>query len=145
MSQAIRHSRRAPLSQRRLGVPLAASLVAACLVLLQLATALHFALIPHGFSAELNGFVHVHSARGAAVRDLHSAPPGTSFVRGTASCEPESCPFGFAGAHSVLLAASASSAVLESSVELRAAPSARVALTRNRVLLSAPKTSPPSV
>ncbi len=39
-----------------------ANLVACCLVLLQLLTALHFALVPHGFSAGLNGFVHEHAA-----------------------------------------------------------------------------------
>ena len=142
MSQPSRHSRSAA---RKPPVRHGARFVAACLVLLQLITALHFALIPHGFSARLNGFVHVHSAeRLRAVRDLRSAADGASWVRGSASCAPESCPIGFAGAHSILFAASASSALLAAVALVQLAPSARVALTRNRVLLSAPKTSPPS-
>ncbi len=150
MSQAIRHSRRAPLSQRLPPVRYAASLVATCLVLLQLVTALHFALIPHGFSAGLNGFVHVHEAlseggrSAVAARRLQSSPQGASWVSGSASCAPESCPIGFAGAHSVLFASCAASALLELGTAVQAAPSAGVALARSRVLLSAPKTSPPS-
>ena len=146
MSQPSRHSRRA--AHKPLPVRYAASFVAACLVLLQLVTALHFALIPHGFSAGLNGFVHVHSsvraARSSAVRELQGSSPRASFVRGSATCAPESCPIGFAGAHSILVASSASSALLAGTSLVPRAPSARVTLTRSRVLLSAPKTSPPS-
>ena len=149
MSQQLRHSRRA--AHQPPPVRYAASFVAACLVLLQLVTTLHFALVPHGFSAGLNGFVHVHSAlhdsRIGAVRDLnassHSA--SSSWVRGSATCAPESCPVGFAGAHSLLFAASMCGALLAMVTVVQLAPAARFALSRSRILLSAPKTSPPAL
>ena len=148
MNQASQHSRRAPLKQRRAPARYAASLVATCLVLLQLVTALHFALIPHRFSAGLNGFVHVHGApaerAAVAPRTLQSASQSASLVSERTSCVTESCPVGFAGAHSVLLAAPGSGALLALTSAVQAAAAEGIALARSRVLLSAPKTSPPS-
>jgi hypothetical protein len=123
------------------------ALVALCLVLLQLATALHFALVPHGFSPGLSGFVHVHAAERAAhsrfaalERRGASAP---QLVSGGASCTAESCPIGFAGYHLVLLGAGATSALLTSATLPPRTRARSYVAARNRVLLSAPKTSPP--
>ncbi|HEY5374887.1 MAG TPA: hypothetical protein VIK01_14490 [Polyangiaceae bacterium] len=122
-------------------------LVACCLVLLQLVTALHFALVPHGFSAGLNGFVHVHAAfaeqRSGAGHAEHVASQRPSLVSDAASCAPESCPIGFAGPHSLLLASAQAAGLLELAVTAQALPPARFAVPCGRALLNAPKTSPP--
>jgi hypothetical protein len=126
-----------------------ASLVACCLVLLQLVTALHFALVPHGFSAGLQGFVHVHAAlseQRASTSHAERAPSSNrpALVSDAASCASESCPIGFAGPHSLLLAAAQGLGLLElASIAPALAPS-RFAVPRSRALLNAPKTSPPS-
>jgi hypothetical protein len=123
------------------------ALVALCLVLLQLVTALHFALVPHGFSAGLSGFVHVHAAAHAAQSRFaeleHLRLPTPELVSGGASCASDSCPIGFAGHHSVLLTASATSALLVTAAQLAPARVGHYVPARSRVLLSAPKTSPP--
>jgi hypothetical protein len=115
--------------------------------LLQLATALHFALVPHGFSAGLNGFVHVHAALSAepasTKRALHQPSDQPSLVSHTASCSTESCPLGFAGAQSVLLARAGVPSVLELARAPQMALSPRAPVSRSRALLNAPKTSPP--
>jgi hypothetical protein len=123
------------------------ALVALCLVLLQLATALHFALVPHGFSPGLSGFVHVHAAeraaqsRFAALERRGSSAP--ELVSGGASCTAESCPIGFAGHHSVLLSAGTTSALLATATLPARTRTVSYVPARSRVLLSAPKTSPP--
>jgi hypothetical protein len=123
------------------------ALVALCLVLLQLVTALHFALVPHGFSAGLSGFVHVHAAERAAPSRLaqleRRSVPAPELVGGGASCASDACPLGFAGPHSLLLSASAASALPVPAGEPAPARAVRCAPARGRVLLSAPKTSPP--
>jgi hypothetical protein len=145
MTQASRQSPSAERWQRRLPERPAASFIATCLVLLQLVTALHFALIPHRFGAGLSGFVHAPQgcAAVAALRELPAAPRAASFQRDRAHAEPESCPLGFAGAHSFSFAPSASGALLEGGAVASIAPWARRALARSLVLLGAPKTSPP--
>jgi hypothetical protein len=125
------------------------ALVALCLVVLQLFTALHFALVPHGFSAGLSGFVHVHaeasraaSARLALERRLERRP-APELVSGSASCASESCPIGFAGHHSALLGASLASTLLAQAIAAPRALPTHYVTPRSRALLSAPKTSPP--
>lgn len=143
MTRVVRRSSRSQQAMR----PALASLVACCLVLLQLATALHFSLVPHCFSAGLNGFVHEHEAHGeqrASTSHAERGPsPQPSLVRDAASCASESCPIGFAGPHSVLLATAQASGLLELARTTQALPPARLAVPRARALLSAPKTSPP--
>jgi hypothetical protein len=116
------------------------------LVLLQLATALHFALVPHGLSAGFGGFVHVHAAskHASASRVERVASPRSALVSEAASCASESCPIGFAGPHSVLLAAAQASGLLDLAIVAQLAPPARLAILRSRALLNAPKTSPPT-
>ena len=129
-----------------------ASLIALCVVVLQLVSALHFALVPHGFNAGRSGFVHLHRARVAAAerklggRVTGSAPnrldrPG--LVAGTAACAPEACPLGFSGSPSTPVAESALCSLIwlpNASSELW---QPRIFVDRGRALLSAPKTSPP--
>ncbi|MET0795056.1 MAG: hypothetical protein ABW061_26295 [Polyangiaceae bacterium] len=118
-------------------------LLALGLVLLQLATALHFALIPHGFSPGLSGFEHVH--RVLVSRATERAPDRPSLVTGVPSCAPDACPIGFSGPVSLLLAqASVTSRIALPfvSASIASAPSARC---RAQLLLAAPKTSPPRV
>jgi len=122
------------------------ALVALCLVALQLVTALHFALVPHGFSAGLSGFVHVHAEASHAASRLElgrrtSAAP--ELVNEGASCTSESCPIGFGGHHSALLGGSQASALLAHLVASAPALPSPYAASRSRALLSAPKTSPP--
>ncbi len=114
------------------------------LVALQLFTALHFALVPHAFGAGLTSFVHVHACAEQSRSACDSKPSATSsLVQGAASCVADSCPIGFAG-HSVLELAR-----FELGASLPVAlPSSAPALfsyvpARARVLLAAPKTSPP--
>src|SRR5450432_3427911 len=143
MNQVLRRSCYAWQAMR----PALACLVACCLVLLQLVTALHFALVPHCFSAGLNGFVHEHEAHGeqrVGASQAERVPSGQpSVVSGVATCAPESCPIGFAGPHSLLLAAAQASGLLQLSVVAQALPPARLAVPRARALLNAPNTSPP--
>jgi len=147
MSQVHRNQNRSSHARRGVAARYAASLVARCLVLLQLLTALHFALVPHGFSAGLNGFVHVHAAPGEQRASTSHAERVASdrpaLVSDAASCATESCPIGFTGPHSVLLAAAQASDLLELAVVAQTLPPFRVAVPRSRALLNAPKTSPP--
>jgi hypothetical protein len=123
------------------------ALVALCLVLLELVTALHFTLVPHNFSAGLSGFVHVHAAQRAAQSRFaeleHRSLPAPELVSGGASCASDSCPIGFAGHHSVLLTASTASALLVTAARAAPARTGHYLPARSSVLLSAPKTSPP--
>ncbi|HEY4105965.1 MAG TPA: hypothetical protein VGM44_18820 [Polyangiaceae bacterium] len=123
------------------------ALFAVCLVALQLVTALHFALVPHAFNAGLSGFVHVHvgDARVAKARSSFAerALNTPALERASASCSGESCPIGFAGQASTLVSASDVSALLGFDFAPVLEPARVGAPARNRVLLSAPKTSPP--
>jgi hypothetical protein len=116
-------------------------LVALGLVLLQLVTALHFALIPHGFNAGLSGFEHVHRALVGAATER--APDRPTLVSGAPACAPEACPIGFSGPLSLLLSPAAFTARAALPSACASVSSARVALGRTPLLLTAPKTSPP--
>jgi hypothetical protein len=125
------------------------ALIALCLVALQLVTALHFALIPHGFSAGLSGFVHVHRARSGAAAapefgHEQRASKTLELVSDDASCVTESCPIGFAGHHSTLVESSPATGRIALSITPERAPDAPYFVEPSRVLLSAPKTSPPA-
>jgi hypothetical protein len=127
--------------------PAFSGIFALCLIALQVVTALHFALVPHAFNSTLSGFVHVHAraareagrAEALALRTA-SAP---AFEHESVSCVGDSCPIGFAGPHSTLIVASRVSALLGFDLLPALAPIRAQAPARNRVLLSAPKTSPP--
>jgi hypothetical protein len=148
MSQVFRRKSRSSHARRGVAAGDGVNLIACCLVLLQLLTALHFALVPHGFSAGLNGFVHVHAAlaeqRASGSHAERFASNRPALVSGAESCATESCPIGFAGPHSVLLAAAQASGLLELAVVAQALPPSRIAFRPSCVLLNAPKTSPPS-
>lgn len=124
------------------------ALLALCLVALQLVTALHFALVPHSFSAGLNGFVHVHGVHAQPSQpDSRSARArrASALVASGASCSSEACPIGFAGHHALLLIDRSPADLLAFGLERHSErdPSVGFATARNRVLLGAPKTSPP--
>ncbi len=116
-------------------------LLALGLVLLQLVTALHFALIPHALNAGLSGFEHVH--RALESRATERAPDRPSLVTGVPTCAPDACPLGFSGPISVLFGRAAAAARVAVPVVSVNVPSAQLARCRNQLLLSAPKTSPP--
>jgi len=131
------------------GVHLPASAFALCLVLLQLVSALHFALIPHAFGAGSSGLVHLHRAFGAAraggPQGRATEPPSDrpTLVSGIAPCAPDACPIGFSGPASTLVSACALSSLIWLPEVSELAASTRVVPDRVRALLSAPKTSPP--
>jgi hypothetical protein len=118
-------------------------LVALGLVLLQLVTALHFALIPHGFKAGSSGFEHVH--RVLVGRVTERAPDRPSLVTGAPTCAPDACPIGFSGPVSAPLAQAAVTARIALPVVTTRVASAPSARCRAQLLLAAPKTSPPRV
>ena len=139
-------TKRAPSSvlrplARRSGPHALTGIIALGLLLLQLVTALHFALIAHGFNPESSGFEHVH--RVLVSRATERAPDRPTLVTGASSCAPDACPIGFSGPASVLLArAAAAECIALPGISARAV-SAPVARCRAQLLLAAPKTSPP--
>lgn len=125
------------------------SVVALCVVLLQLLGSLHFALIPHGFGAGLGGLVHLRGKLpGSAERTLtgratRPAPERPTLVSRAASCEPEACPLGFAGQLSRPVVASELSQLIWLPQGSARRSNGAIVVSRARSLLSAPKTSPP--
>jgi hypothetical protein len=120
--------------------------VALVVTLLQLVGALHFALVPHGYSAALGGLVHVHAAprasepRPAEAAQVHSPGLRTdSFSCLTDRCPVADAPHGSAPPSELLAAGN----VAFGEARLLAEPAERSPQTR-RVLGCAPKTSPPA-
>ena len=130
-------------------VRLLASVVALCLVLLQLVNSLHFALVPHGFGAGLNGFVHLHRALTAEpARALSSAATQSTANRPTlvaeiAACAPDACPFGFSGPPTRAVPPSELCSLIWLPALRECSSHDHTFYDRSRALLSAPKTSPP--
>jgi hypothetical protein len=126
-----------------------ASVVALCLVLLQLVSVLHFALVPHGFGAGLRGLVHLHRVLGVESKQVswgrgtQQAPNRPTLVAGVVSCAPEACPLGFSGHTSTAVSPSQLSALIWLPQAGELVSLAHGVWGRSRVLLSAPKTSPP--
>jgi hypothetical protein len=120
------------------------ALVAFAVTLLQLASALHFTLVPHSFSAALGGVVHVHGASQSRTEPrLGHNQRSQAFVSDALSCAVDVCPFADAPHGSLPFAPSAVSGT--------ATFGAATLLTETepqhgaawRVFLTAPKTSPP--
>ncbi len=117
--------------------------VAWLVTLLQVVGALHFALVPHTFSAALGGVVHVHAEGHARASEPQRGERGVTLVSDAASCSVDSCPVADAPAGSVLpSAAIATGWVSFGGVSLLGERATQVAIAR-RIFLSAPKTSPP--
>ncbi len=140
-SKAMNRSQATPSPQRALP-----TLVAWLVTLLQVVGALHFALVPHTFSAALGGVVHVHSeafARADSGSSVRVAQRTVALVSDAASCSVDSCPLADAPAGSVLPGASlATGWVSFGGVSLLGERATQAAASR-RVFLNAPKTSPP--
>ncbi|HEY3253215.1 MAG TPA: hypothetical protein VGJ91_04670 [Polyangiaceae bacterium] len=126
-----------------------ARLVALCLVLLQLVSTLHFALVPHGFGVGLSGFVHLHPAR-AGLAERAPRPRATepasnrpTLVASVAACAPDACPLGFSGPPARLVPPSTLCSLIWLPLPSQRVSRAPIAEDRGRALLSAPKTSPP--
>ena len=120
------------------------ALVAFLIALLQLASALHFTLVPHTFSAALGGVVHVHEDSGARLQPRALARHAQSQLDpGAPACAQELCPFADAP-HSSLpsVAATVCGTARFGAPGLLGEADARSADT-GRVFASAPKTSPP--
>src|SRR5450432_2944920 len=85
--------RKRPAPSRILARPRA--LVALLITLLQVLGALHFALVPHSFSAALGGVVHVHgeSALLGAPRAFARESANLALVAADAACIADLCPF----------------------------------------------------
>ena len=120
--------------------------VAWLVTLLQVVGALHFALVPHTFSAALGGVVHVHTegrARSTNAEVARGSERTVALVSDAASCSVDSCSVADAPAGSVLpSAAVATGRVSFGGVRLLGEHGTPVAACR-RIFLSAPKTSPP--
>jgi len=120
------------------------SAVALCVVLLQLVTALHFALIPHDFGAGSSGLVHLHRALTARPDSAtQPAPDQPALLVDVASCAPDACPLGFSGPPARPISSSALCALIALPAVDAHVPHDHIAWDRGRALLSAPKTSPP--
>jgi len=116
------------------------------LVALQLALSLHFALVPHRLGAELGGFGFVHvDGHGLTETSKPSALPrgARAFVQGSASAASDPCSLGFAGLSTVLFARPALTCLLAREAHPSLAEPSAISFARCRLLLSAPKTSPP--
>ncbi|HKO47861.1 MAG TPA: hypothetical protein VJV79_09060 [Polyangiaceae bacterium] len=126
-----------------------AGIVALCVVLLQLVNTLHFALVPHGFGAGLGGFVHLHRALTAEPERASSSVAGQpaanrpTFVAGIATSASEACPLGFSDPPSRPVPPSQLSSLIWLPLATVHVSRAQIEIDRHRVLLSAPKTSPP--
>ena len=115
--------------------------VAWFVTLLQVVGALHFALVPHGYSAALGGVVHVHSVSASAVRRV--AERGPALRAATATCISERCPVADAPQSSPpCFDLQATGSVEFGEARLLGERAARVPESL-RLFLSAPKTSPP--
>ncbi len=117
--------------------------VAWFVTLLQVVSALHVALVPHGYSSTLGGVVHVHAAARAATAVPAPLERGPAVHATSATCSAERCLVADAPQSSpprfALLAAGSAAfgdARLLSEREARTPESLRS-------FLSAPKTSPP--
>jgi hypothetical protein len=127
-----------------------ASVVALCLLLLQLVNALHFALIPHGFGAGPSGLVHVHRTLTAANPERTLALSATQqpqerpkLVARFTSSDSEACPVGFSGPASRLVPPHQLCSLISLPAVREQRSQARAVVDRSRALLAAPKTSPP--
>jgi hypothetical protein len=119
--------------------------VALSIAVLQLASALHFTLVPHTFSAALGGVVHVHGSSESPVapQTLGRSSRTQALVADALSCVVDLCPFADAPHNSwPCAAATVSGAAAFGSVGQLSEAEARSPSAR-RVFLSAPKTSPP--
>ena len=120
--------------------------VAWFVTLLQVVGTLHFALVPHGYSAALGGVVHLHGAPRVSAASAVRAPaqPGPAVHADSASCAAERCLAADAPQHSPPgFALWLSGVVRFGEVRLLGEHTARVSEVR-RLFLSAPKTSPPA-
>ncbi|HEY5374496.1 MAG TPA: hypothetical protein VIK01_12480 [Polyangiaceae bacterium] len=116
--------------------------VAWLVTLLQIVGALHFALVPHTFSAALGGVVHVHAAAGAqpsANRESRIA----SLVAGALSCTSDLCPTADVPPSSLLGGAAIATGWVRFGAACLLGERAACSPESQRVFLSAPKTSPP--
>ncbi|HEY4103473.1 MAG TPA: hypothetical protein VGM44_06260 [Polyangiaceae bacterium] len=121
------------------------ALVGFLLVFLQLASALHFTLVRHTFSAALGGVVHVHgeTRREPAQRVSIQRSHARELTNASASCLIDICPYADAAHGSLPETASRLSGVAHFG-EPRLLGAAEAESPRSRRMLqSAPKTSPP--
>ncbi|MEP7049433.1 MAG: hypothetical protein ABJB12_03730 [Pseudomonadota bacterium] len=119
--------------------------VAWLVALLQVIGALHFALIPHTFSAALGGVAHLHAERRSSEWSHRRAHERTAaLVNDAASCSADSCPVADAPAGSILPRAAAATGCVSFGGVRLLSPSAAESAVNRRIFLSAPKTSPPS-
>jgi hypothetical protein len=116
--------------------------VAVAVALLQLVGALHYSLVQHGYSAALGGVVHLH-ARAAAKPRARVAQAVALVSAEAPSCGAELCSVASAPQSPALyFEAAVAGHVSFGEARLLGRALARSAEAR-RVILSAPKTSPP--
>jgi len=115
------------------------------LIALQIVGALHFTLVRHGYSAALGGVVHVHaSAAAEKTRPKTAGPRTTAVASDVPACAAERCPDANAphgSAPQIELLAAGSIAFGQARL---LAESTGFSSESLRVILSAPKTSPPA-
>jgi len=114
---------------------------ALAVALLQLVSVLHFSLVQHGYSAALGGVVHLHSLARSEAKPLARGVEVQSAE--APSCGAERCSVASAPQSPALYFEPAIAGhVSFGEARLLGRASARSAAAR-RVILSAPKTSPP--
>ena len=124
--------------------------VAWLVTLLQVVGALHFALVPHTFSAALGGVVHVHggasaearsrlAGRGASQLGLASA----TLIADTLACTADLCPAADVPPCSLLAGAPLATGWVSFGEARLLGERAAHSPESQRVFFSAPKTSPP--
>lgn len=113
-------------------------------IVLQVVGALHFTLVRHDYSAALGGVVHVHTfARAEQKAQAKSATPTTALSADAPSCTPELCPVGNAQHGSPAQFELLASGVIAFGEARLLCKRAACSSQSQRVLSSAPKTSPP--
>jgi hypothetical protein len=125
--------------------------VAWLVTLLQIVGALHFALVPHTFSAALGGVVHVHAAAGAQTRAPSTAGTpsanresrGASLVADALSCTTDLCPTADVPPRSLFDSACVATGWVRFGAACLLGEGAACSRESQRVFLRAPKTSPP--
>ncbi len=145
MSRVPQRSILEPVPRRAARARSGAALVALGLVALQLVLALHFALVPHGFSAGSERLrARARRALGAPSGRAHTERFGhPCAARRKCGLHDRLLSHRVRGQHSVLLAHHVATELLTSDTSPEPTRSGSFVVLRKRVLLAAPKTSPP--
>lgn len=121
------------------------ALLALVVIALQVIGALHFTLVRHGYSAALGGVVHVHASARAEQRSRAKAVAArtTAVTSDVPACAAELCPDANAPHDPAQRIESLFTGLIAFGGARLLSESAGASSESLRVILSAPKTSPP--